>query len=361
MLLKDLGATWPGTPPTTARPSCATPTCAGRPTATWPGSSAPPGSSSSAGPTCPSSARTVTTEPVAYGPDAQPVGPRRTPPAARAAARRRPSPRASCRSPTPTTAAGRSASRASECGLVGLKPTRGRVSHGPDIGEGWAGATIDGVVTRSVRDAAAVLDAIAGPMPGDPYIAPPLARPLAEEVGRALGRLRVGLLDADPGEQYLDHPDVPGRGRARRPAARGARLHGRARDAGRHVRPGVPAALHDHDRRGHLAHDLPPSRLRSGRPVARRGAGAAQRDVPRGRAADDRAGLPRGPVRARRVGPPDGGVVGTRGAGGHGFDLLVTADRRARRRRSWAGSPGAVRRRRAAGSTASSRTPPSST
>src|SRR5271157_1430567 len=49
---------------------------------------------------------------------------------------------------------------ASECGLVGLKPTRGRVSQGPLIGEGWAGATIDGAVTRSVRDAAAVLDAI---------------------------------------------------------------------------------------------------------------------------------------------------------------------------------------------------------
>src|SRR5215469_10468111 len=49
---------------------------------------------------------------------------------------------------------------ASECGLVGLKPTRGRVTQGPLTGEGWAGGTIDGSVTRTVRDAAAVLDAI---------------------------------------------------------------------------------------------------------------------------------------------------------------------------------------------------------
>jgi amidase len=85
----------------------------------------------------------------------------------------------------------------SECGLVGLKPTRARVSHGPEVGETWAGATTDGVVTRTVRDAAAVLDLISGPMPGDPYVAPPLPRPLAEEVGAPVGRLRVGLLEAD--------------------------------------------------------------------------------------------------------------------------------------------------------------------
>ncbi|WP_212718988.1 amidase [Blastococcus sp. CCUG 61487] len=96
---------------------------------------------------------------------------------------------------------------ASECGVVGLKPTRARVSHGPDVGESWAGATIDGAITRTVRDAAAVLDAISTPMPGDPYVAPPFARPLADEVGAPVGRLRVGLLEATPGERYLDHPD----------------------------------------------------------------------------------------------------------------------------------------------------------
>ncbi|SDF48756.1 amidase [Blastococcus aurantiacus] len=92
----------------------------------------------------------------------------------------------------------------SECALVGLKPTRARVSHGPDVGESWAGATTDGVVTRTVRDAAAVLDLISAPMPGDPYVAPPLPRPLSQEVGAPVGRLRVGLLDTEPGEPSPD-------------------------------------------------------------------------------------------------------------------------------------------------------------
>ena len=87
---------------------------------------------------------------------------------------------------------------AANCGLVGLKPSRGRVSDGPDSGESWMGATIQGALTRSVRDSAAVLDAIAGYMPGDPYTAPPPARPFAAEVGADPGRLRVGLLDHPP-------------------------------------------------------------------------------------------------------------------------------------------------------------------
>lgn len=94
---------------------------------------------------------------------------------------------------------------ASECGLVGLKPSRGRVSQAPDVGEGWAGATIDGAVTRSVRDAAAVLDAVAGYEPGDPYGAAPFARPLVAEVGADPGRLRIGLLDRAP--TVPAHPD----------------------------------------------------------------------------------------------------------------------------------------------------------
>src|SRR4249920_2281462 len=82
---------------------------------------------------------------------------------------------------------------ASECGLFGLKPSRGRVSHGPDAGEGWMGATVDGCVSRSVRDTAAVLDAISGAMPGDPYTAPPPTRPFRAEPGADPGRLRIGV------------------------------------------------------------------------------------------------------------------------------------------------------------------------
>jgi amidase len=82
---------------------------------------------------------------------------------------------------------------ASECGLFGLKPSRGRVSHGPEIGESWAGATTDGVVSRTVRDSAAMLDVLAGRRTGDPYVAAPPARPFAAEVGADPGALRVGL------------------------------------------------------------------------------------------------------------------------------------------------------------------------
>jgi amidase len=83
---------------------------------------------------------------------------------------------------------------ASACGLVGLKPSRGRVSLGPEYGELFGGLPCDGVLTRSVRDTAAVLDVIAGPEPGDPYAAPERARPYAQEVGADPGSLRIGLL-----------------------------------------------------------------------------------------------------------------------------------------------------------------------
>jgi amidase len=86
------------------------------------------------------------------------------------------------------------------CGLVGLKPARGRVSPGPAIGESALGATTTAWVSRSIRDAAALLDVLAGYMPGDPYTAPPPERPFSEEVGRDPGRLRVGLLDRPLGD-----------------------------------------------------------------------------------------------------------------------------------------------------------------
>ena len=96
---------------------------------------------------------------------------------------------------------------ASECGLVGLKPTRARVSQGPILGEGWAGGTIDGCLARSVRDAAAVLDVMSTSMPGEPYYPPPLPGPLRDEVGGDPGRLRVGFIDRPGLAGALDHPE----------------------------------------------------------------------------------------------------------------------------------------------------------
>lgn len=84
---------------------------------------------------------------------------------------------------------------AANCGLVGLKPSRGRISAGPLVGSSWLGASTAGAVTRTVRDAAAMLDVLAGYEPGDPVTAPPPARPFASSVGTDPGRLRVGVLD----------------------------------------------------------------------------------------------------------------------------------------------------------------------
>ena len=87
---------------------------------------------------------------------------------------------------------------ASECGLVGLKPSRARVSLAP-LGEDWHGFVAEGVVSLSVRDTAAALDAIAGAEAGDPYAAPPRERPYREELDRRPKGLRIGLLRQRPG------------------------------------------------------------------------------------------------------------------------------------------------------------------
>lgn len=86
---------------------------------------------------------------------------------------------------------------ASMCGLVGLKVSRGRITMGPDRDETQLGVVH--VVSRSVRDTAALLDVTHGPAPGDMVVAPPPARPYAEEIGADPGRLRVGLLAHTPG------------------------------------------------------------------------------------------------------------------------------------------------------------------
>ncbi|MBK7580575.1 MAG: amidase [Myxococcales bacterium] len=79
------------------------------------------------------------------------------------------------------------------CGLFGLKPTRGRTTLAPALGDVMGGLVAEHAVTRSVRDSAAILDATHGPSIGDPYFAVPPVRPYAEEVRTAPGRLRIGI------------------------------------------------------------------------------------------------------------------------------------------------------------------------
>jgi len=95
---------------------------------------------------------------------------------------------------------------ASCCGLVGLKPSRGRIPFGPDSGEGWNGMSAIHAVTRSVRDSAALLDAVCAPERGAPYAAPEQKRPYFEEVGVSPGRLRIAYQTA-PLNDAAVHPD----------------------------------------------------------------------------------------------------------------------------------------------------------
>ena len=88
---------------------------------------------------------------------------------------------------------------ASATNLFGLKPSRARISLGPDISEAWGGFVQRHVVTHSVRDSAAILDVLEGTMPGDFYTAPPPARPYRDEVGIDPGRLRIGIRTEAPG------------------------------------------------------------------------------------------------------------------------------------------------------------------
>ena len=95
---------------------------------------------------------------------------------------------------------------ASCCGLFGLKPTRGRIPSGPPYGESWRGAAIEHVITRSVRDSAAMLDATHGPGPGAPFEIAPPSRPFTREVTAAPGRLRVAWT-TEPMLGSAVHPD----------------------------------------------------------------------------------------------------------------------------------------------------------
>jgi amidase len=92
-------------------------------------------------------------------------------------------------------------------GLVGLKPSRGRTSLGPRWGQLTSTLNCELVLARSVRDTARVLDALGEPFPGDPVVAPPPARPFADEVGADPGKLRIGILTKNllgTGEVHAD-------------------------------------------------------------------------------------------------------------------------------------------------------------
>lgn len=93
---------------------------------------------------------------------------------------------------------------ASCCGLFGLKPTRARITAGPEGGEGLAGLAMQHAVTRSVRDSAALLDCTAGPMAGDPYFPPPPDHTYLEATKRDPDRLRIGFSIKAPNGAQID-------------------------------------------------------------------------------------------------------------------------------------------------------------
>src|SRR6478672_10796459 len=122
---------------------------------------------------------------------------------------------------------------ASCCGLVGLKPSQGRITLGPVRDE--SELSVEHCISRTVRDTAALLDATCGPSIGDTVIAPPPAHPYVEELGADPGRLRIGILDHHPGGESVD-ADV----------TRAAQAVGRLLESlGHHVEAAWPKALED--------------------------------------------------------------------------------------------------------------------
>lgn len=119
------------------------------------------------------------------------------------------------------------------CGLVGLKPSQGRITLGPLRDE--SGLGVEHCVSRTVRDSAALLDATRGPGIGDTVIAPAPARPYVEELTTDPGQLRIGILDHHPQGGAVD------------PAcAAAARNVGALLESlGHHVEPAWPKALED--------------------------------------------------------------------------------------------------------------------
>ena len=271
----------------------------------------------------------LTTEPEAYGPTRNPwdlarsCGGSSGGAAAAVAARMVPLAQAS-------DGGGSIRNPASQAGLVGLKPSRGRVSLGPEWGESWAGMIAEFAVTRSVRDTAALLDAVAGPMPGDPYAIQRTSRPYGMEAEARPGPLRDRLAedDAQPARASRVHR----RRRLRRAQARGAGTHG-----------GGGASGGAHGRHDRLVRRAADRRLAGARDRAIRSGDRAQDRSRRRRSRQldaDRDGPRRQRDPVRRGGRGDAALFASRRrlVGGLRFvDLAdaaraVAADRRAGRR-----------------------------
>jgi len=148
-----------------------------------------------------------TTEPIAYGPTRNPWDTTRIPggssggSAAAVAARMVPVANGS-------DGGGSIRIPASACGLIGLKPSRGRVPAGPDLGESMGGLSVEHVLTRTVRDTAAILDVLQGVAAGDPYTAPAPLRPYADETTIEPGALRIGVMRRAPSDLVPLDADV---------------------------------------------------------------------------------------------------------------------------------------------------------
>jgi amidase len=125
---------------------------------------------------------------------------------------------------------------AAHCGLVGLKPTRGRSSFGPLAGERWGGFSCELIVSHSVRDTAAFLDVTQGAAPGDPYTAVPPERLYADQLRGVVRPLRIGLITKAPRGDTPAHPAC----------SEAATITARAlSDLGHHVEESFPEALAD--------------------------------------------------------------------------------------------------------------------
>jgi amidase len=118
---------------------------------------------------------------------------------------------------------------ASCCGVVGLKPRRGRSSNAPGAGQSLDGLAVRHALTRTVRDSAMLLDVVAGEVPGDPYTAPPPARSFSDAVGTSPGRLRI---------LHAERPPFPGTVDPRVQAI-ADQAGGALQDAGHHLVPGA--------------------------------------------------------------------------------------------------------------------------